>query len=239
MLSIVIPTLNEEKELPFLLDSIKKQDFSDCEVIIADAGSEDRTLDIAREYGCKIVKGGLPAQGRNNGAGFSSGELILFLDADIVLPEGFLNKALDEFERRSLDIATFNLLPKKKKRMTSFLFNLFYNWPVFLLERVLPHAAMGILARREVFEKLNGFDETIRMAEDHEFARRGKKIAKYGVIRSAAIFVSERRFEQEGWFKTVFKYFLCGLYMLFKGPVRSDIFGLELHRYFKDRENKL
>ncbi len=239
MISIVIPTLNEEKELPFLLDSVRKQDFSDYEMIISDAGSKDRTVDIAGKYGCKIVEGGLPASGRNKGASLSSGEIILFLDADIILPDDFLDKALKEFKKRKLDIATFSLLPKKRKRLTSFLFNLFYNWPIFLLERIMPHAAMGILVKKDVFEKLGGFDETIKMAEDHEFARRGKKIAKYGIIRSVSIYVSERRFEQEGWLKTAFKYFVCGLYMVFKGPVRSDILGFRVSSYFKNREKQL
>jgi len=67
--SIIIPALNEEKTLPVLLDSIKAQDFSDYEVIVADANSKDRTREIAAEYGCRVVDGGLPAVGRNAGAG--------------------------------------------------------------------------------------------------------------------------------------------------------------------------
>ncbi len=50
-ISIVIPTLNEEAFLPTLLDSIKKQSFTDYEIIVADAGSKDKTIDIAQEYG--------------------------------------------------------------------------------------------------------------------------------------------------------------------------------------------
>ncbi len=239
MLSIIIPTLNEEKEFPLLLDSIRNQGFLDYEIIVADAGSKDRTLNIAKKYDCRIVSGGLPAKGRNKGAERAEGDLFLFLDADVVLPDKFFTKVLKEFQERKLDIATFNLLPKKRKRITSLLFNIFYNWPIFLLEKVLPHAAMGILVKREIFKKLAGFDETIKMAEDHEFARRAKEIGRYGVIKSTKIFVSERRFEKEGWVRTSLKYFICGLYMIFKGPIRSDIFGFKLHNYFKSRKNKL
>ncbi len=232
MLSIVIPSLNEEKELSSLLDSIKAQGFSDYEIILADAGSRDKTLDIAKEYGCKIIKGGLPAQGRNKGASVSSGEIILFLDADVVLPPAFLSSALKEFKKRKLDIASFNLLPKKRG---SFLFNFFYNRPMIFLEKVLPHAAMGILVKKDVFEKIGGFDETIKMAEDHEFARRGKKIASYGVIRSVPLFVSERRFEKEGWIKTALKYLFYELYTIFIGPIKSDKVA-NLDDYFKNRK---
>lgn len=69
MLSIIVPALNEEKYLPILLSQIKKQNFnSDSEIIVADAGSKDKTVEIARNYGCKIIPGGLPARGRNEGA---------------------------------------------------------------------------------------------------------------------------------------------------------------------------
>jgi glycosyltransferase involved in cell wall biosynthesis len=55
MLSIIIPTLNEEEHLPLLLKEIKKQNFNgDFEVIIADAGSTDRTVKIAEDFGCKL-----------------------------------------------------------------------------------------------------------------------------------------------------------------------------------------
>ena len=100
MLSIIIPTLNEEYHLPLLLSSIKEQqkDPPDYEIIIADAGSKDKTLEIAKSFGCKITKGGLPAKGRNEGAKIAQGDLLLFLDADTILPENSLKRFLTEFE---------------------------------------------------------------------------------------------------------------------------------------------
>ena len=68
MLSIIIPTYNEEYLLPKLLESIKKQNFTDYEIIVADNNSKDNTVKIARKYKCRIVKGGLPGSGRNRGA---------------------------------------------------------------------------------------------------------------------------------------------------------------------------
>ena len=78
--SLIIPCLNEEKYLPLLLDSIKKQNFKDYEIIIADAGSKDKTLEIAKKYDCRIIPGGLPAKGRNEGAKIAKGELLFFCD---------------------------------------------------------------------------------------------------------------------------------------------------------------
>ena len=236
MLSIIIPTLDEEKHLPLLLESIKKQDFSDYEIIAADAGSEDKTLKIAKDYGCKIVAGGLPARGRNQGAKAARGDLLLFLDADVILPEKTFGKILEEFNRRKLDIATFCLLPSKKNKMSKFFFTFFYNLPITSLEKVLPHAAMGILIKKSLFEKLSGFDEKIKLAEDHDLARRAGKLGKYGILKSTKLFVSDRRFKKDGWLKTGSKYLFCEGYMIFIGPVKSDIFKYKFNHYSKNKE---
>ncbi|MBU4274497.1 glycosyltransferase [Patescibacteria group bacterium] len=233
MISIIVPTLNEEKYLPLLLDSIKKQNFSDYEIIVADAGSMDKTVEIAKRYGCRVIKGGLPAKGRNEGAKVAKGDLLFFLDADAVLPDNFFEKTLEEFKNKKLDFASFGLLPYKGKKIHRLAFNLFYNNYIYVLEKTLPHAAMGILTRKDVFSNLNGYDETIKLAEDHDLARRAKKIAKYGILKSTKIFVSDRRLRKEGWSKTAIKYLFCELHMILRGPVRSDIFKYKFDHYSK------
>lgn len=110
-LSIIIPTYNEEKYLPKLLQSIRKQNFRDYEVIVADAGSEDGTREIAQSYGCKIVEGGLPAVGRNKGAEVAQGDYLLFLDSDVVLTDGYLESALEEFTENDLGISITQMIP--------------------------------------------------------------------------------------------------------------------------------
>ena len=98
-LSIIIPTLNEEKYLPLLLKSIKKQTLKPLEIILADARSKDETIKIGREFGCKIIKGGNPGFGRNNGAKIAKGEMLLFLDADVILPKRtFLEDSVNEIK---------------------------------------------------------------------------------------------------------------------------------------------
>ncbi len=234
MLSIIVPTLNEEKYLPLLLASIKDQDFKDYEIILADAGSKDKTLEIAGRYDCRIIPGGLPSKGRNEGAKVARGDLLLFLDADSILPPDFFGKTLKEFEEKKLDFASFGLLPIEGAKIHKLAFNMFYNWYIYAVEKILPHAAMGILARRDLFLKLNGYDETIKLAEDHDLGRRAQKIANYGIIKSVKINVSDRRFRKDGWIKTTIKYILCELHMIFIGPVRSDIFNYEFGHY-KDK----
>ncbi|MFW6329641.1 MAG: glycosyltransferase, partial [Alkalispirochaetaceae bacterium] len=88
--SVVIPAFNEEQLLPILLDSLKAQEFTDFEVIVADADSEDETARIAEEAGARVVPGGMPARGRNAGAAVAEGRFIIFLDADVRVPPNFV-----------------------------------------------------------------------------------------------------------------------------------------------------
>ena len=105
-ISIIIPTKNEEKYLPRLLQSLKNQTVQPLEIIVADAKSEDLTVKIARDFGAKIVKGGRPAVGRNSGAKIARGDIFMFIDADIVLEdEKTLENAYKEFEERQSDVS--------------------------------------------------------------------------------------------------------------------------------------
>lgn len=235
MLSIIIPALNEERHLPLLLESIKKQDFQDLEIIIADAGSEDKTKEIAKVYNCEIVKGGTPAVGRNEGAKKSKGELLLFLDADCILPENFSVRALEEFKKRNLGIASFCLAPQTKSRFKKFLFDAFYNLPILFSEKFFPHGAQAILVKREIFQKVGGFDKNIKFAEDHSFVRKAKKFGRFGILRSTKVFSSIRRFEKEGWIKLYSKYLLAEIYMVLFGDIKKNIFKYEFGHFEKGK----
>lgn len=227
MLSIVIPTLNEENYLPRLLNCIKKQNFKDYEIIVSDAKSKDKTREVAQTFGCKIVKGGLPAKGRNEGAKIIKGDLILFLDADALLPEDFLEKTLKEFKQRNLDIASFILTPISKRKYPKILFNIFYNYPLRFFEKRWAHAMAVILVKNNLHKSLNGFDEEIKIAEDHYYVQQGSKLGKFGVIKTTEIFTSLRRFKKEGWFRVGLKYGLSEIYMKLFGPIKKEIFKYE------------
>lgn len=260
MLSIIIPTLNEENYLPLLLESIKKhpeaeqsslrgspvqssafvsgQNFSEeYEIIVADAGSEDKTVEIAKNYGCKMVPGGVPPKGKNEGARAAKGGLFLFVDADVVLPQNFLAGVLNEFNERNLDIASFYL--KSENKFHNFLFGLLYNFPVKATQKLFPQAMNIILAKKEVHRKIGGFDEKIKLGEELDYIRKVARIGKFGILKSAKILASARRYQQDGWLKTWFKYFLCQLYMIFLGPVKSDIFKYRFNHYLKEPKKKL
>lgn len=236
MISIVIPSLNEERYLPLLLSSIEDNNFSDKEIILADAGSTDKTLEIAKRYNCIIAKGGLPAFGRNEGAKLAKGDIILFLDSDVIVSSDFLDRSVKEFKDKNFDIASFCLIPSSNSKIVKFLLNIFYNYPILVLEKILPHAAMGIMVKTDFFHKTGGFDMSIKLAEDHYFARfaKSKFKAKVGLIKSSKLFISDRRFKADGWVATGLKYLFCELYMIFIGPAKSNIFVYKFNHYKKE-----
>ncbi len=207
-LSIVIPALNEEKYLPRLLKSIYSQKYP-CEVIVADAQSDDRTSKVAKMLGGKVVSShrGLPSYARNNGAYSASGDVLLFLDADVVLPKNFLNSAMKEFEKRNLDVAGFYLRPLGNRIFDWFAIEVISNNFIWLTQKFAPHVyGAGIIVRSEVFEEIGGFDEEVTFAEDVDFAKRShEKGFKFRMVKKKA-FVSMRRFDKEGRFWLGLKY---------------------------------
>lgn len=224
MLSIIIPTLNEEKYLPFLLGEIKKQKFSDYEIIVADAGSQDKTVEIAKSFGAKVVAGGVPAKGRNEGAKAASGEILLFMDADnMFLPENFLEDLITQFQKRNLDVATFPLYAKGN--LFDKLVYRLYNWWARMSQGFIAHASNSILVKKEIHQKVGGFAEDVMIAEDHDFARRVAKKGKFGFIETKPVLTSCRRFEKDGRIKTYLTYLLAGIWMLFFGPIKSNVFN--------------
>jgi glycosyltransferase involved in cell wall biosynthesis len=236
-LSIVIPAKNEEKFLPFLLDSLDKQTSRPTQIILADAYSTDRTREIAAERGCRVVDGGLPGPGRNAGAKLATGEIILFLDADVqLLDPNFIELALNEFETKGLDIATPSLeliggtwFDKLGHRV--------YDFYVRLWGALRPHApGFCIFIRRSLFEAIQGFDETILLAEDYDLALRAGKAGKFGFLNSIHIGVTDRRFRRDGSAKTAFKFILAELHLIFIGPIRHNRFN---YSFGHDDESKL
>lgn len=233
MLSIVIPTLNEEKNLVRLLRSLKKQTFKDFEVVVADAGSKDDTVKIALNNGAQVVKGGLPGVGRNAGAEVAKGELIFFFDADVVLTPTFLERTLKQFKEKNLDVASCLVSPISEKRIDKFMhevINVFFK----ATERFLPHApGFCILIKKSLHEKIGGFDESVILAEDHDYVKRASKVGKFRFLTNPKINVSVRRLDRDGRFNITVKYIMAEAYILFIGEIRNNIFDYKFAHYDK------
>lgn len=231
--SVVIPTLNEEELLPLLLKDLKAQSFSKFEVIISDAGSTDNTIQIAKDFGAKVVKGGLPAIGRNNGAKEAQGDFIFFFDSDIRIPVDFIENAYKELQSRFLDLATCEFIPNSQDNIDKVLHNA-VNVAIKIYQYVDPHApGFCILISKRLFNLIGGFDESLKLAEDHDLVKRASKYSPLRVLDSTYISVSTRRLSKEGRRNLVRKYLQVELYRLLKGEVRDDIVEYEFGNFDK------
>jgi glycosyltransferase involved in cell wall biosynthesis len=217
-LSIIIPALNEEKHISKLLKSIKEQNFP-YEIIVADAGSRDKTAEIAKKFNARIVKGGLPSKGRNNGAKSAKADLLLFLDADVILPKGFLEFCCNEIKINTLDAATCYALPLSRKFIDKFNYKTANVWMDFF-KRIKPYAhGFCIFAKKKAHNKVNGFDESLKFGEDSDYVNRISKIGSFDIL-DKYIYTSIRRFEKEGRTKSILKYSYLNFRRLF-GEIKN------------------
>ncbi len=225
MLSIIIPTFNEEKFLPYLLKSLKEQTFKDFEIIVADNNSIDTTRLIALKSGAKVVPGGMPAGGRNNGAKFAKGKWFLFLDADVILPSDFLEKAIKEIKKQDFAVASCLVKPLSDRKIDKLLHST-VNWYMEATQKFFPHApGFCIFVKKEIHQTIGGFNEKIKLAEDHDYVLRASKIANFGFLQNVRIPVSVRRLDKDGRLNISAKYLAAEAHLVLLGPIYSNIFN--------------
>lgn len=232
VISIIIPAYNEEKYLPKLLECIKRQTYKNYEIIIADANSKDKTTQIAKKYECRIVKGGLPAAGRNNGAKVAKGDILLFLDADSMIGRDFLKNSLNDVQNRKLDVAGSYLYPLSNNLIDKIYLAIFNFWTA-ITQFFYPNACgSGIFCKKWLHNKVKGFDENIKLSEDMNYVKRCGKAGKFRIIKNSRLVYSMRRYDKEGRFNVGLKLLLSAIYRIFFGEIRSDVFKYNL-RYRK------
>jgi len=240
-LSIIIPTLNEAEYLPSLLKSLNEQTVAPYEIIVADAGSQDNTRELAIKYNARVVDGGMPGVGRNAGVKVAQGNIYLFLDADVLPPAYFVEYALEEFQRKNLDVATCNIKAISDDIGDNILMDA-TNLYMQLITPISPRApGFCIFARRKIHHAIGGFDETLKMSEDHDYVRRASKHGKFKLLKNVKIPVSMRRLKKEGYVNLAIKYLWCEMYALAGQPIRSMPFEYEFgaHRFKKSSKTKL
>lgn len=234
MVSIIIPTLNEEKFLPDLLVSIKEQTFSDYEIIVSDGGSKDNTRNIALEQGCRFVidaEHHHPSWQRNRGAEAAQGDILLFLDADTVLQRGFLDKVFKEFNGRNLVGGGFYIKFNPNRKIYN-LYSFLYNFFCFCRQFFAPAAiGAGIIAKKTTHDTINGFDTTIYVAEDYDYCYRLSRQGKFRMLKSCRLLYSSRRLQKEGSFKVGLKWGSMALFTLFNFKIKKKIVKYDFGKY--------
>ncbi len=228
-IAVVIPTKNEARYLPRLLSALKGQTVLPDEVVVADAGSTDKTAEIARTFGATVVNGGSAAVGRNNGAAATTSEYIFFFDADAIIDDHeFLAHALAEFNRRSLDLATADVYVEGGKRGDGLSMRL-YNWYVRMWGSRHPHPiGTFMLTRRDVHDGIGGFDPTVTFAEDHDYGLRVRDNGgEFGVLDCVRVGITTRRQDRIGRLRYLLVNVFAEPHIMIFGSIRSKKLGAE------------
>jgi glycosyltransferase involved in cell wall biosynthesis len=181
----------------------------------------------------------MPAVGRNNGAKAAKGEFLFFFDSDVRLPRGFLKKAHDEIQERFLDLATCPFRPLSNLRIDKAMHD-FAVAGIRLSQFSVPHApGFCIFVSKRLFERVGGFDESIRLAEDHDFVKRASKFRPMRVLDSVHIYVSVRRLKKEGRLTLIRKYLGAEFLRLFKGELKDEVIKYEFGDFRQHDEQRL
>lgn len=238
-LAIIIPTLNEEKYIGKLLDSLANQTVYPKEVVIVDASSSDKTLEevekrrkkLAQIRFYQVSKSTISCQ-RNFGVRQTTASHLLFLDADTLLvAREILADYLREVEKKKPGLAISSIAPLSnywKDRLYFKGVNLLYR----LAQPVWPMAqGVNLYIKREVFQLLGGFDEQVAVGEDFELVQRAvKKRYKFAILKHPLIHTSTRRLEKEGRRRFVLKMIRAG-FKVAKGGHRANDIEYEFGRF--------
>ena len=215
LVSVIITTKNEERNIEKCLQSIKKQAFKNIELIVVDNFSKDKTAELAKKCGAKVYfKGNERSAQRNYGAKIATGKYVLYLDADMILSPTLIEECVQKTETSSIDAL---YIPE---RIVGHGFWIevrdfersFYTGTVIDAVRFV---------RRQLFLQVGGFDETFAGPEDWDFDRKIRQAGITGIV-NAPLYHNEGRFNINRYLKKK-SYYSAGIQKYVKKWGTSDL----------------
>jgi len=212
LISVTVAAYNEEKCLPKCLEAILNQNFpkDKYEIIVVDNNSTDKTAEIAKSYGAKVVaetkQGNTFAVKR--GMDSAESEIIANTDADSIVSKNWLSTIAKIFEDKNVVGATGTAYVKTGNRFFDFIFRKLYD--VFIIVNFLigkPHfTGFNMAVRKRTYDEIGGIDERFTMSPDVDLGLRMGKKGKVVFSKDLKALTSLRRW-QENPFKAFWAYF--------------------------------
>ena len=198
LVSVVIATKNEEKNIADCLVSIKQQSYlqKSIEIIVVDNSSTDKTTQIARKYTVKIFNQG-PERSLQRNFGLlrkATGKYLVFLDADMRLSPKVIAKAVNLLEKSTL-VGLY--LPEKISGR--FFWNKVRNFERSFYDGTVIDCVRVIKA--PVFRKSGGFDPELTGPEDWDLDKKIRKLGETAVLKEAVIYHDEGKFNLKKYLK--------------------------------------
>ncbi|MGB0523378.1 MAG: TIGR04283 family arsenosugar biosynthesis glycosyltransferase [Flammeovirgaceae bacterium] len=193
MISVIIPTYNEQQHIEQLLSSLTTAIGLALEVIVVDGGSTDRTVEMVshfRQVALVHAPKGRALQ-MNAGAEKSKGEILFFLHADSSLPQHWESEILTALSDDACVAGSFYL----KFNRNGFWYRL-YSWFSRFKSSIFTYGDQGLFIWADVFNRVGKYPE-LPILEDYEILRSIKKVGKVTKL-NVAITTSARKFIHNG-----------------------------------------
>lgn len=207
--SVIIPCLNEEHFLPYLLKNLNSQTFTNFEAIVVDGKSEDKTAQVTQKFRSKFPLSlySSPARGvsfqRNFGAKKATGKILIFFDADTQIPQNYLEKIAHAYKTKKPDFLTTYIKVnsfKPTEKLYASLSNILFEIGK-ISKSVNSYGAMQAI-RKDAFYKVGGYDIKTKFGEDSQlFVKLYQRGYKYLILKNPKYIFSMRRFQANGALK--------------------------------------
>jgi glycosyltransferase involved in cell wall biosynthesis len=223
-ISVIVPTLNEEKYLRQTLRSLAEQSFRNFELIVKDGVSQDNTVEIAKEFADLVLseKDVSIGDARNQGAKRAKGDVLAFLDADTFLDKDALEIVAEDFALYDITLLLpkyspiehdVSVVPKIEREMNRFFVGFENYWRKHADKFC---AGMFMPVSSAAFRRVGGFNRRVRCIEDIELSYRLRRIGNVLNDYRAKAYFSFRRFILSGYIGTLCNYGLNTLRMHLK-----------------------